>query len=129
VSRGRVAQIINNTNFGEINNLLSQGRDMNYIAKLCHCAYESLLEFLRTTIGLSDGVPGMVMTIHTFGDYMEKFHPHLHTMVSDGLFRKSGTFYVMPKVDLEPLEEIFRAKVLKMLKAGGKMAMRLSIIL
>jgi hypothetical protein len=33
MSRGRVTQIINNTNFGEINNLLSQGRDMDYIAK------------------------------------------------------------------------------------------------
>ena len=51
---------------------------------------------------------------------MEKFHPHIHALVSDGLFRKSGTFYVMPKVELEPLEEIFRAKVLKMLKKEGK---------
>ena len=32
-SQGRVAQIINNTNFGEINNLLSQGHDMEYIAR------------------------------------------------------------------------------------------------
>jgi hypothetical protein len=31
-SRGRITQIVNNTNFGEINNLLSQGRDMSYIA-------------------------------------------------------------------------------------------------
>jgi len=59
--------------------------------KLCHCAYESLLEFLHTTIGLSDGVLGVVMTINTFGDYMEKFHPHLHAFVSDGFFRKSGS--------------------------------------
>ncbi len=81
------------------------------LTKLCHCAYVSLLEFLRTTIGLADGVPGVVMTIHTFGDYPEKFHPHLHAMVSDGLFRKSGTFYVMPKVDLKPLEKIFQANV------------------
>ena len=35
-SQGRVAQIINNANFGEINNLLSQGRDMNYIARHYH---------------------------------------------------------------------------------------------
>ena len=69
------------------------------------------------------------MTIQTFGDYMERFHPHLQAMVSDGFFRKSGTFYVMPKVDLEPLEEIFRAKVLKMLKAEDKIGDRLSIIL
>ena len=32
VTRGRVAQIVNNTNFGEINTLLSQGHDMDYIA-------------------------------------------------------------------------------------------------
>ena len=31
-SQGRVAQIINNTIFGEINNLLSQCRGMSYIA-------------------------------------------------------------------------------------------------
>ena len=35
-SQGRVAQIINNANFGEINNLLSQGRDMDYIAGHYH---------------------------------------------------------------------------------------------
>ncbi len=69
---------------------------------------------------MSDGVPGAVMTIHTFGEYMQKYHPHLHALVSDGLFRKSGAFYVMPKADLTHLEEIFRAKVLKMLKAEGK---------
>ena len=33
ITRGRVAQIVNNTNFGEINTLLSQGRDMEYIAR------------------------------------------------------------------------------------------------
>jgi len=33
MTQGRVAQIINNTNFSEINNLLSQGRDMEYIAR------------------------------------------------------------------------------------------------
>ena len=36
MSRGRVTQIVNNANFGEINNLLSQGRDMEYIARHYH---------------------------------------------------------------------------------------------
>ena len=36
IIRGRAAQIINNTNFGEINNLLSQGHDMDYIARHYH---------------------------------------------------------------------------------------------
>ena len=60
------------------------------------------------------------MSIHTFGDYPEKFHPHIHAIVADGLFRKTGTFYVMPDVDLKPLEEIFHQKILKMLKEEGK---------
>jgi hypothetical protein len=33
MTQGRVAQIINNANFGEINNLLSQSHDMEYIAR------------------------------------------------------------------------------------------------
>ena len=33
MSRGRITQIVSNANFGEINNLLSQGRDMEYIAR------------------------------------------------------------------------------------------------
>ncbi len=63
---------------------------------------------------------GVTMTIHTFGNYAEKFHPHIHAIVSDGLFRETGTFYVMPEIDLKPLEDIFRASVFKMLKDEGK---------
>jgi hypothetical protein len=36
ISRGRVAQIVNNTNFGKIDNLLTQGREMDYIARHYH---------------------------------------------------------------------------------------------
>lgn len=84
--------------------------DRGLLTRLCHCAYESLLIFLRNTIGLTDGVPGVVMSIHSFGDYPEKFHPHIHAIASDGLFAKTGTFYVMPVVDLKPLEETRTAK-------------------
>ncbi len=35
------------------------------------------------------------------------------------LFLESGYFFVMPKVDLRPLRELFRAHVLKMLKKKG----------
>ena len=33
VRQNRISEIIGNTNFGEIDNLLSQDRDMDYIAK------------------------------------------------------------------------------------------------
>jgi hypothetical protein len=42
-----------------------------------HIAHDCLLEFMRTALGLPDGLPGIVMAIHTFGEYLD-FHPHLH---------------------------------------------------
>ena len=41
-----------------------------------------------------DGVPAIVMAIHTFGEYLD-FHPHLHALVADGLFDREGKFHVM----------------------------------
>ncbi len=67
-----------------------------------------------------EGVPGRVMAIHTFGADPAKWHPHLHVLATDGLFRDTGTFYVMKDVDLKPLEELFRAELFKMLKKEGK---------
>ena len=36
MTQGRVAQIINNVNFSDINSLVSHGRDMDYIARHYH---------------------------------------------------------------------------------------------
>jgi hypothetical protein len=95
--------------------------DRKLLTRLCHCANESLRMFFRTVLGLNDGILGMIMVIHTFGDYA-RFHPHLHAIVADGLFRPNGTFYCLPKRDLKELEEIFRSKVLAMLKAEGRIS-------
>jgi len=39
--------------------------------------------------------------------------------VANGLYLESGYFFVMPKVNLRPLPELFRAYVLKMLNKEG----------
>jgi hypothetical protein len=59
------------------------------------------------------------MVIHTFGDYA-RYHPHLHAIVADGLFRTNGTFYVLRQSDPKHLEEIFSAKVFSLLRREGK---------
>jgi hypothetical protein len=64
--------------------------DRDLLKDLCRVAHECLIEFLRTSLGLPEGVPGIVMAIHTFGEYLD-FHPHLHALVADGLFRGSST--------------------------------------
>jgi hypothetical protein len=41
-------------------------------------------------------------------------HPHLHILVTDGGLAPNGTFYVLPKVSLSGLEQLFRHRVLNM---------------
>jgi len=84
------------------------------LKKLCKIANECLLEYLRGLTRRPDGQLGMVMTIHTFGEYMG-YNCHLHALVADGLFSPGGMFYVAPKVSTKPLEQLFRARVIKML--------------
>jgi len=92
--------------------------DRKLLGKLSQCAVKSLTKFFRLTLGKKTGTLGVVVAIHSFGDYA-RWHPHLHALVADGLFLESGFFFVMPKVDLKPLRELFRAHVLKMLKKEG----------
>ena len=92
--------------------------DRNLLKDLCILAHECLLEYLHTALGLPEGLPGIVMAIHTFGEYLD-FHPHLHTLVADGLFVRSGLFHVLPDVTLKPLEELFRARVITFLVDKG----------
>ncbi|MDA1088379.1 MAG: transposase [Verrucomicrobia bacterium] len=92
--------------------------DRDLLKALCRIAHECLLDFMRTTLNLPDGQPGIVMAIHTFGEYMD-FHPHVHALVADGLFARSGLFHVLPDVTLKPVEESFRARVITFLVEKG----------
>jgi plasmid maintenance system antidote protein VapI len=62
ITRGRIAQIVNNTNFGEINILLSQGRDMDYIAR--HYNMDLPLENSKSLAGgCAHGINGILTNV------------------------------------------------------------------
>ena len=84
------------------------------LKRLCTLAHQSLTEYLRAALARSDAQPALILTLHTFGEYLD-FHPHLHALVADGLFTRDGTFHPLPELPLKPLEELFRAHVLKLL--------------
>ena len=84
------------------------------LKEFCRLAHECLVEWMSTTLSLPDAHPGIVMAIHTFGEYLD-FHPHLHALVADGLFTRDGKFHVMAEVTLKPLEELFRARMITFL--------------
>ena len=50
MSRGRITQIVNNASFSEINNLLSQGNDMKYIARHCNMDFPLVWEFRGNSV-------------------------------------------------------------------------------
>ena len=88
--------------------------DRKLLGKLSQCAYQALKEFFRKTLNNEEAVPGVVISIQTFGDLVN-FHPHLHCLVTDGCFLPNGWFYVLPEIDVKRLESLFRHKVLKLL--------------
>jgi len=83
---------------------------------LCALAHQSLTEYLRAALARSDAQPAVILTLHTFGEYLD-FHPHVHALVADGLFTRDGVFHPLPPLPLKPLEELFRAHILKLLVA------------
>lgn len=93
--------------------------DRELLKKLCLAVRESLRVFFREQLKLPEGEVGLVMAIHTFGDYLN-FHPHIHVLAADGLFRDTGMFHVMPEQGLKALEELFRDQVLMFLIHEGR---------
>ncbi|HZR16419.1 MAG TPA: transposase [Verrucomicrobiae bacterium] len=73
-------------------------RHRRLLKRLCALAHESLAEHLRTALGCPQGLPGIILTLHTFGEYLD-FHPHIHALVADGLFLREALSSAPAPVD------------------------------
>jgi transposase-like protein len=93
--------------------------DRKLLGKLSQCAYETVKEFFREVIPSKEAVPGVILSIQTYGEELN-FHPHLHAVITDGCFGRDGTFYPIPEIDTQKMMELFRRKVFKMLLAEEK---------
>jgi len=94
--------------------------DRKLLAGLSRCAWESLKVFIQEAVPEKEPIPGAVIAMQTFGDFLG-FNPHCHILLTDGCFYdKRGMFRVAPPLELKKLEAIFRHKVFKMLLKKGK---------
>jgi hypothetical protein len=75
---------------------------------LCRIAHECVRDVMRISLDQPEGMPGIVMAIHTFGEYLD-FHPHLHLLMADGLFLRDERFLVLPENGMDAVEELFLA--------------------
>ena len=85
---------------------------------LCRIAHECVRDVMRVSLDQPDGMPGIVMAIHTFGEYLD-FHPHLHLLMAEGLFLRDERFLVLPENGMNAVEELFRAKLITFLSKQG----------
>jgi hypothetical protein len=87
--------------------------DRKLLGLLARAAAETIKIFYREMTGEPHGVPGIVVSIQTFGNRACNFHPHCHCLVSDGAFLPDGTFVsssFLPPVDIA---ELFRRLLLR----------------
>ena len=88
------------------------------LAKLARCGYDTVRDLL-TSAFKGKSSPGAIVCIQTFGSLLD-FHPHLHILVSWGLFHGNGCFHPLHAVpSADSLSRLFRHKVLRMLLKQG----------
>ena len=93
--------------------------DRKLLTKLSRCAWKVLSRYLKQTVAFEDAVPGAVIAVQSFGDFLG-FNSHLHVIGTDGCFYGNGSFKTCPTPNPKDLEDLFRYEVFKMLKAESK---------
>jgi hypothetical protein len=86
--------------------------DRRRLGRLSAVAYRTVCHYLRAALGDPEVVPGVIVCAQTFGSLVH-FHPHYHLLVTDGGFRRDGTFVPAPAHHSAVLEEAWRRAVLR----------------
>ncbi len=85
--------------------------DRRRLGLLSRVAARTLRDYVQAALGECDAVPGVIACVQTFGS-LAHLHPHLHVLLSDGAFRRDGTFVPLPPPNPAVLEELWRRQVL-----------------
>lgn len=85
------------------------------LGDLARIAYETVREMMAAAVEEPDARPGMVAVIQTFGSSL-KFNPHIHAIVTRGVFLSDGQWHPIPYVDAHKAELVFRHKLLRLLR-------------
>jgi len=92
--------------------------DRRLLGDLAGCAWRALRLWVLACCDDDGAVPGAVGVIQTAGELLN-FHPHVHLLVTDGVFDRGGTFARFAFFDTGLIERLFRAEVLRLLIGKG----------
>jgi hypothetical protein len=93
--------------------------DRRLLGELCRAAARTVITVYRAASGRPDAVPGMVGAIQTFGQLLHA-HPHIHALVTEGVFLPDGSFLPLPKLATEPFLKLWEQEVFALLLAEGR---------
>jgi hypothetical protein len=85
---------------------------------LALAAWETVLELMSAAAGEEGMRPGMVSVVQTAGD-LGNWHPHVHALVSRGMWTRDGEWVPVAFVDEHSAELLFRHKVIRLLQGVG----------
>ena len=88
---------------------------------LCKSAWQALKEMLQEVATDPSALPGVVISVQSYGDSLN-LHPHIHTIVSRGVWSADGSFEAIPALDTQQLMLLFRHHVVKNLLARGRIS-------
>ena len=70
--------------------------DRRILGLLSVCAYDAVREMMQAVTDDSRSVPGVVISLQTFGDKLANWHLHCYSIVTDGVFRPDCSFQSLP---------------------------------
>ena len=94
--------------------------DRRLLGVLSRCAWSTVRDLYRAGLQDRRAVPGMVVSIQTYGD-LANWQPHLHTLVTAGVLNGAGGFTPLPLPPAGVAEELFRRRVIRMLVRRGRL--------
>jgi len=65
-------------------------------------------------VGDDSVVPGIAASLQTFGDLLN-WHPHVHMLVTEGVFTRGGHFVRVSQVDMDRCMRLWQDKVFDIL--------------
>ena len=96
-------------------------RERSLLGLLSRTAFETVRRVLAAAGSLRGAVPGMVASIQTFGSFAN-VHPHIHALVTEGVFLRDGTFREVTWPPSSALEEAFRRLLLASLVRAERLS-------
>jgi len=89
-------------------------RDRRLLKLIPRCAFEVVKRAMKEALPRESAAGeacGAILAIHTAGNLL-KWNPHVHGIVSEGLFDRQGRIHHMSDLDAELVEDLFCEKLL-----------------